>query len=279
MATGISLHIGLNSVDPTHYQGWDGQLKACEADAKDMLTLATSRGFKGSLMLTKAATAEAVTASIAAAAKQLTSGDIFFLTYSGHGGQVPDKSREEKDGQDETWVLYNRELIDDELFTLWGAFKKGVRIVVLSDSCHSGSVTKRLPREAARQLPEAAQFGESPTASFRAMPPETVDKTYKANKKLYDGLQKANPKGDKVAVKSSILLISGCQDSQLSADGDRNGLFTANLLKAWNKGKFTGSYRLFHRRIEDRMPPWQTPNLSIVGAANTAFVAETPFTI
>ena len=34
MPKGHSLHIGLNSVDPAQYEGWDGQLAACEADAK-----------------------------------------------------------------------------------------------------------------------------------------------------------------------------------------------------------------------------------------------------
>ena len=27
----LSLHIGLNKVDPGHYAGWDGELFACEA--------------------------------------------------------------------------------------------------------------------------------------------------------------------------------------------------------------------------------------------------------
>ena len=40
MPQGISVHIGLNSVDPGQYEGWDGQLTACEADAKDMQALA-----------------------------------------------------------------------------------------------------------------------------------------------------------------------------------------------------------------------------------------------
>ena len=30
MSKGISLHIGLNRVDPTAYDGWDGALAACE---------------------------------------------------------------------------------------------------------------------------------------------------------------------------------------------------------------------------------------------------------
>ena len=96
MATGISLHIGINRVDPDQYEGWDGQLTACEADAKDMIALAKKRGFKSSTMLlTKAATAEAVANAILDAAKTLKSGDLFFLSYSGHGGQVRDTNGDE----------------------------------------------------------------------------------------------------------------------------------------------------------------------------------------
>ena len=32
---GVSLHVGLNKVDPQHYAGWSGPLNACEADAED----------------------------------------------------------------------------------------------------------------------------------------------------------------------------------------------------------------------------------------------------
>ena len=69
MAKGISVHIGLNRVDPDQYEGWDGRLAACEADAKDMAGLAKARGFAScSLLLTKAGTADAVTAAQASAA-------------------------------------------------------------------------------------------------------------------------------------------------------------------------------------------------------------------
>ena len=43
-AKGLSLHLGLNGVDPAHYGGWDGALSACEFDAKDMNTLAKAQG-------------------------------------------------------------------------------------------------------------------------------------------------------------------------------------------------------------------------------------------
>lgn len=87
MPVGASIHIGLNAVDPKHYSGWDGQLTACEFDANDMQALAKTQGFtKVTKRLTKRATRNRVLADIKAAAAKLKRNDIFFLTYSGHGG-------------------------------------------------------------------------------------------------------------------------------------------------------------------------------------------------
>ena len=51
MSKGISLHVGLNFVDPEHYDGWDGELQACEYDATDMEVLASSQGFATTKLL------------------------------------------------------------------------------------------------------------------------------------------------------------------------------------------------------------------------------------
>lgn len=61
--------------------------------------------------------------AISRATQKLQSGDTLFVTYSGHGGQVPDEFDEEKDRLDETWVLNDRQLLDDKLYTLWGSSK------------------------------------------------------------------------------------------------------------------------------------------------------------
>src|SRR6266498_58616 len=146
-AKAMSLHLGLNAVNPASYSGWSGDLVACEFDAKDMTAIAKSQGMKATTLLTKKATRANALNAIRAAAKQLGAGDLFFLTYSGHGGQVPDVSGEEADKKDETWCLYDGELIDDELYAELGRFAAGVRVLVLSDSCHSGTVTRApLPR-------------------------------------------------------------------------------------------------------------------------------------
>src|SRR5262245_13245822 len=115
-AKAMSCHIGLNAVNPTYYSGWSGELVACEFDANDMAAIAKAKGMKSTMLLTSKATRAHALTAIRAAAKQLRAGDLFFLTYSGHGGQVPDVSGEEADKQDETWCLYDGELIDDELY-------------------------------------------------------------------------------------------------------------------------------------------------------------------
>jgi peptidoglycan hydrolase-like protein with peptidoglycan-binding domain len=146
-AKGLSLHIGLNRVDPNAYPGIRVPvLRGCINDANDMRELARAQGFQTSPpLLDNAATSAAVSAAITNAANTLAPGDLFFLTYSGHGSQVPDTTGEEEEGGlDETLVQSDRQFIDDELYALWGLFKPGVRIVVFSDSCHSGEVTRDL---------------------------------------------------------------------------------------------------------------------------------------
>jgi hypothetical protein len=272
-ATGRALHIGLNSVDPEHYGGWVGTLAGCEFDANDMQSLAEGKGFETTVLLTDAARSEEVVRQIGEAAVSLGPGDIFFLTYSGHGGQVPDLNGDDAaDRSDETWVLYDRQVVDDELFALWGKFATGVRIVVLSDSCHSGSVTRDMFYAASPANDEAG-------ARFKGLPRDVQDKTYDEHKQMYDAIQHENPHGDLVGVGASVLLISGCQDNQLSRDGDRNGLFTQRLKDVWDDGKFPGSYRTFHREIVDKMPSDQTPNYFRVGVIDPVFEQESPFTI
>lgn len=278
MPKGTALTIGLNAVDPKHYGGWSGELNACEADAHDMADIAKSKGFEVKTMLTKAATRASVMKEITSTAKALKSGDIFLLSYSGHGGQLPDLNADEDDGQDETWCLYNGELVDDEIYTLLGKFAAGVRILVFSDSCHSGTALKAAfyPPAAPARLAD----GTAGEVRYRNMPIEAALRTYRDNKAFYDPiLSDAKLKESRDAVKASAILISGCMDNQLSQDGAFNGLFTGTMLRVWNGGKFKGSYRSFRKSIVDRMPPDQTPNYFRVGQLNAAFEKQTPFKI
>ena len=290
----LSLNIGLNTVSPSAYGGWSGPLAACEFDAHDLAALARAQGMKTSVLLTKKGTRANILAGIRNAAKSLRAGDFFFLTFSGHGGQVPDITGDESDKQDETWCLYDGQLIDDELYYELSRFAAGVRILVLSDSCHSGTVTRARRPNADGTL----VIGRS-----KMMPVEVGRRAYEQHQKFYDKLQADIAKNagkasiaDPDAVlsnlsvssgrvsaivrkfKAAVILISGCQDNQTSMDGDYNGAFTGQLLQVWNRGAYQGNYASFHAAIRAGMPPGQTPNLYLLGDV-ARFVAQRPFTV
>jgi hypothetical protein len=271
----MSLHIGLNQVDADAYGGWSGDLVACEFDANDMLAICTAGGLEPTTLLTADATSEAVLAAIDAAATALGDGDLFVVSYSGHGGQMADTGDDETDRKDETWVLYDRQVLDDELYQRWASFAAGVRIVVLSDSSHSGTVVKA-------QLDAggpAAPVLQDVYAGGRFMPKEANDKDNADRRALYDGIRAATPSEGEVELAARVLLMSGCQDVQTSSDGDRNGLFTGTLREVWADGSYTGGYRRFLSAIKRRMPPWQTPNYMVLNDPDGAFKNERPFTI
>lgn len=291
MSKGISVHIGLNSFDPAHY-GNSGDLSACESDANDMRDVARASGFEEStVLLTSQATTGAVSETMLRCADQLQPGDLLFLSYSGHGGFLPDSNQDEFDGRDETWCLYDRQLIDDELFDLYSRFQPGVRIFILSDSCHSGTVAKFLKdldmvkddERVHRHLPECAEeISNRGIGAIKAISVEQARSVYKQHKDLYTDVQKKYPKGNRTVVNASGILISGCQDTQVSLDGQRNGLFTGVLREVWNNGRFDGDYPAFHTEIDRQVRTWapdQHPNYFKIGVPNLAFEGQKPFHI
>jgi len=275
MAHGYALTVGLNSVDPGHYQGWSGKLTACEADAKDMGALLSSHGFKTTTLLTNQATRAAVKGAILSVAKVAKAGDIFVYTNSSHGGQLPDLNGDEDDGKDETICMYDGEIVDDEIYFLLSKFAPGVRIFSMSDSCHSGTMLRML-------APSGDTTVSAPPNGrvARAMPTEIAARTYYANQAEYDCILKDPAvKAARDTTKASALLISGCMDNQTSSDGAFNGLFTGTLLRVWNSGKFKGSYKQFWKKIVSIMPSDQTPNFYWATARDASFERQTPFTI
>lgn len=141
--SGISLHVGVNRLDTSHYGDKVAELASCANDARAMLKMAERLGYSGSVFADEEATVANVTAGIRAAADRLFSGDVFLISFSGHGAQIPNvSSDDEPDGMDETLCLYDRMLVDDELYMLLGEFRAGVRVFLVFDSCHSATAAK-----------------------------------------------------------------------------------------------------------------------------------------
>jgi hypothetical protein len=266
MPKGKALLIGVNYVDVEKYQGWDGKLDFCEADAQAVAGIAESRGFENTVLLSADATSTSVLNTIAAAAEELQSGDIFLLFYSGHGNLIDDRSGDEwADFKDEAWCLFDLQMLDDELYALWPKFADGVRIFVLSDSCHSGSMTRGATDE---------------EMVAKAMPERAAKNIVRRDPEYYVRIRQTLPKA-KPRIGATVRLISGCKDNQQSFENktQHHGQFTLALQKVWNDGDFGGNYQDFYDDVLNEMPEYQNPNSLVIGADNDQFSAETPFTI
>lgn len=287
-ARGMSLHIGLNTVDPAHYDGWDGLLKACEADAHAMNRLAEAEGFEPTILLTPDGTRANVVGEIERAAAELKAGDMFLFTISAHGGRIPDFNQDEDhDGDekmDETLCLFDFQLADDELYMLWTKFRPGVRVLVVPDTCHSGSMVRLGPTA------PATLFGRSMTVSpsVRTMPLHIEERVWRANEAVYrEASRSYSALKESVLtsplsspIRASVLNLGACMDTQFAMDGAHHGAFTGALLEVWDEGRFRGDYRAFRDAIDAGIgSPSQTPQLFEQLLREPNFVVDKPFTL
>lgn len=287
-ARGLSLHVGLNRVDGSKYidpdgKPWDGALPACEKDAADMAAVAHQRGFTASTLLTTDATADNIVGHIREAAGALSPGDIFFVSFSGHGGQVPDANGKEPDGLDETWVAYDRQVSDDELFFELARFRPGVRVVVASDSCHSGSIVDSAPNALVADVtPGPVAVAGLPEGLWvKAMPAGVARADARNRAGLYLAIQGSVPDADDSVqgLEASVLEIAACRDDQLAGATAEHSLYTAAFVATLNSPAFNGTYVDLHRQLIERLPDHQTPVLSGPAAEDPAFVGQRPLTI
>ncbi|MFL6255147.1 MAG: hypothetical protein ACJ74T_08985 [Pyrinomonadaceae bacterium] len=95
----------------------------------------------------------------------------------------------------------------------------------------------------------------------------------------YNAIRTGLPDRANAVVRASLIQFGACRDSQESADGIRNGLFTSNLLQVWGNGAFAGNYGEFFDAIVSRMPPQQQPNFFRVGVPSAVFESQSPFSL
>ncbi|MEL6678479.1 MAG: D-Ala-D-Ala carboxypeptidase family metallohydrolase [Pseudomonadota bacterium] len=285
-----SLHLGLNFVDPNHYDGWDGELVACENDAHAMEALAQGEGFDTVKLLTGEATRGAVMEQIEAAARDLKTGDMFLMTVSAHGGQVHDFNNDEfaddRRKLDETLCLFDSQLVDDELYKLWSQFAPGVRILMIPDTCHSGTMVRadapppQLSFMAGGPQPPRPRHRRMPSAMIRRVMMRNVDH-YREIARSASGIDEAViMSGKQTPIKANVMQIGACLDHQFANDGDDFGAFTGTLLEVWDNGRFRGDYREFHREIAARIGiPDQTPKFLELPPRDAMFSAQRPFAV
>ena len=281
MAKGISIHIGVDRPDSAHFPDPLEPLLGAVNDANAMHELAAERGFaERHLLLGAQATAKRLEQLIDDAAGTLADGDLLLLTFAGHGGRMPrDPAPDgladvlQLDAElDQTWCLHDRELLDDELLDYWRRFARGVRILVVSDSCYSGSIIRLAPG-----LPSPPVVANQPRE--RGLPPPMAAAVFQTHEVLYRGIQDGLPSPRCPKVEASVILLAACEDCEKALDGDPHGHFTDALLATWNGGAFKGSLLDFHAQIYERLRVQQRPTYMKLGAPMPRFDLGDPFTI
>jgi hypothetical protein len=251
-----ALCIGIND-----YPGTGSDLSGCVNDANDWAKVFTQRGFTVQKLLNKHATGAAIRDAIRETVDGAKSGDLVVIQYSGHGSYVPDMNGDEPDGTDECLCPYDIKrkgpITDDELFDLFIRRERGVKVVMVSDSCHSGSVA-RFAMASAR----SNGHGNGHRVRFLA-PAAFLSKRKLAQLGARRAVRASSPPG-----RYGGLLVAGCQDKEFSYDaefrGRANGAFTHMALQALRNLPGSATYRAWFGSIRKTLPSQeypQTPNL------------------
>ena len=278
----LALCIGIND-----YPGTDMDLGGCVNDARDWAAEFTGRGYQVRQLLNADATKQAMHAAMAALIDSAAPGDTVAITFSGHGTYVfnTDPDEDEPDGYDEALCPHDvattgEPLTDDEIHALLARRAPGVRLLLIADSCHSGTVSRAAGPASAtaprrRFLPMANWL--QPAQRARAA---SLQATLGANHSAGSVLAPA-PDDDQAL---DDVLMAGCQEGpdNYSYDavlaGRPNGAFTHYALKALHALPPGATYADWHLAITPEYLPVtafpQTPQLVAIGAARQRPVLE-----
>jgi metacaspase-1 len=249
-----ALCIGINN-----YPGTANDLSGCVNDANDWAAALTKRGFITTKLLNSKATGAKMRTAIGNLVSGAASGDIVVIQYSGHGSYVPDTNGDEPDGVDECLCPYDINsrgaLTDDELYDLFNARKPGVKVVMISDSCHSGSVARFAPID----TPPTVRGRSGIRRKVKFLPPEAFlsrrELAVLGSRRSY---RRASPPG-----RYASLLMAGCQDTEYSYDAwfnnRPNGAFTFVALRALKALPANATYSKWHQAIRKSLPSQQYP--------------------
>ncbi len=247
--------IGINK-----YQIPGSDLNGCVNDVKNLSgVLKTYYGFEEKDITTLTdlqATKKAMQAAIQKLIKSGKKGDVLLLHYSGHGSNVPDDNGDEADTRDEilcpTDLDWNDPLRDDWLRKTFNKLRKGVSLTVIMDCCHSGTVTRAIiPPDAPvreRFLPCPLDLMATESGrKLRGTVSGQLGKAPRARKR----------KSDLVNAEIQELLLTGCRDTQTSADahigGTYNGALTYYLVETIKEADGKLTYRELHQRTSAKL--------------------------
>jgi metacaspase-1 len=241
------------------YPGTNLDLDGCANDARDWRALLERRRYAVDALLDSEATRGRILEALKALIGSADEGESVVFTFAGHGSWLPDNGGDEPDSRDEVMcphdVMDGRYLVDDDLYEIFCSKRPGVRLFVIADCCHSGSVVRYAP---------APGDTEGVPAKARFLSPYMFARGNRGLERAIDQSAKA-PAPTKL--RYPALLFSGCTDTEFSYDtwfnGRPNGAFTRTAIDAL-QDRGIASPRALHDAIRKRLPSAalpQTPQL------------------
>jgi metacaspase-1 len=249
-----ALCVGIND-----YPGTELDLAGCVNDAEDWRALLEGRGYTVDALHDADATRARLLHGLQELIACGADGDSLVFTFSGHGSWLPDEDRDEPDARDEMLCCYDvmddQYLLDDDLHRVFSAKSPGVRLYVIADCCHSGSVVRYAP---------APVVPDDVVLKARFLPPYVFAR---GDRPLERAIDRAIDMPAPTKLHYPALLFSGCQDSEFSYDtafnGRHNGAFTRTAIDALQDPAIT-TPRALHDAVRRRLPSPslpQTPQL------------------
>lgn len=281
-----SLHLGVNAIDERFY-GYKEPLDNCINDMRLMGFIAKSRGFKTKFLSSPKRNEDELASKknlishlleVSNENSGLGQGDVFLLTFAGHGFSLPNTCAldSEADGRDECWALYDKPIIDDEIYYYLRLISgKGAKVIIISDSCHSGTVTRISPlvQEGSRQLSE-----------------DFVNDFLSRNSEWYKSFHCDINGGNHSNNRGTIVLLSACQDDEETKDSMKycglglhesteNGAFTYIFSKIIEENVFNGFYKIFFDELKSRCNAYcgTTPKLYILPGYDNKWLSSAEF--
>ncbi len=249
-----ALLVGIN-----RYKIPGADLRGCLNDVKNLRAVLTAYyGFAAKDIVTLtdfAATTKNMRSAISKLVTGAKKGDVLLFHYSGHGANVPDKNGDEADRRDEilcpTDLDWKDPLLDDWLRKTFNKLPAGVSFTVIMDCCHSGTNTRAiLPLDA----PVTPRYLPNPWDLMAA------ESGRRLRGKVSGSLRRSAParrKKDLVATNIPEVLVTGCRDTQTSADahigGSFNGALTYNLVATIKATRGRLTYRELHAGTVKRL--------------------------
>jgi hypothetical protein len=233
-----------------------GDLQGCVNDANDWSDLLAKRfDFPRSeirVLTDRQAKKRAIVDGLKKLLAGASSGDVLVFTNSSHGSYIPDREDDEPDGYDETMCPYDvrdAQLTDDEIRELLAEVPRGVRLSVISDSCHSGSVTRAILDEVIPGL----RFRDRRRVRF--LNPALIRRT-----RLLTNPRRAKPRGRFAVPQAGMrhVLLSGCRDDEYSFDarigGKFHGAMTYHAIKAIRAARYRITWTQLVKELNRMLP-------------------------